>query len=65
MKTKDAQQSAELEELKEQVNDLQKENRELLKKAEKFSEAAHETASLKDKLQVFRQQLKEVTAEFD
>jgi len=37
----------------------------LEKKAEKFSEAAYETVTLKEKLTLVKQQLKECTAEFD
>lgn len=37
----------------------------LEKKAEKFSEAAYEAVTLKEKLQLVKQQLKECTAEFD
>ena len=47
------------------VLSLQKENAILQKKAEKFSEAAGEAVTLKEKLTLVKQQLKECTAEFD
>ena len=55
MQARDAGQVAEITELKELVTGLQRENRDLQKKAEKFSEAAHETVTLKEKLTLVKQ----------
>lgn len=44
---------------------MRKENAVIIKKAEKFSEAAAEAVTLKEKLILVKQQLKECTAEFD
>ena len=65
MKTSSGDQATELAEMTAQVAALQKENLILQKKAEKFSEAAGEAVTLKEKLTLVKQQLKECTAEFD
>ena len=65
MKTSSGDQANELAEFSAQVENLQKENAVLQKKAEKFSEAAGEAQSLKEKLVLVKSQLKECTAEFD
>ena len=65
MKTSSGDQATELAEMTAQVAALQKENLVLQKKAEKFSEAAGEAVTLKEKLTLVKQQLKECTAEFD
>ena len=54
MKGKSSEQEGEIAELGTQVSNLQKENLSLQKKAEKFSEAAGEAVTLKQKLQLVK-----------
>ena len=63
MKASSGNQAGELAELKEQVTTLAKENAILLKKAEKFSEAAAEAVTLKERYILTKQHLKEASAE--
>jgi chromosome segregation ATPase len=55
MKVLDSEKTLEIEELQDTVISLQKENAILQKKAEKFSEAAAEAVTLKEKLILVKQ----------
>ena len=65
MKSMSGAKSEEIADLQSTIENLRKENAVIIKKAEKFSEAASEAVTLKEKLTLVKQQLKECTAEFD
>lgn len=63
--SKSGGQEEELADLQKELADAKKENASLQKKVEKFSEAAGEAATLKEKATALKQHLKEATAELD